>query len=1744
MIERLSGEKMPNTNTIQFNLQPTFDANAFNIIIQNIQKSLGELGKGLNLKPIDVNAFKSTFDNAVKASEDAGKKISETLNNSINNNLPKSLDFSKLFNAQLLTQAMSQIEGIFANISAPFIQFEKQLADLSAITGVSGAGLDDLGEKARSLALKFGGDASGQIEAFKGVLSRLGPDIAKSPEALERMAEAINTVSKASGLDATASMDALTTSMLQFGVDLSDPVKAAGEMEKMMNTLAAGAKYGAAEIPQVSDAVKVAGVAAYGAKLSFEETNAAIQAMATGGKVGAEAGTALRNVLGKLQDQSGEGSKQLKAMGLTVKQLGESLTTKGLSETLKLLGTGFDKLGTDAEKNAALMNLFGTENAAAAGIMLRNADAIKTMTGQLTGTNTATEQASINMNTISASAERFKAKMTDMAISVGQTLGSFGISAASAVFEVGKVLQAGITIKSVIPDSVFQNIGQFGLQITSKLIPALVTQDVLTQKMAFNQEAFNLATIKGSIAQQAHAAKIWIVNGAEATWAATKNALTLSNIKNTAGLVAHSIAVGASATATGIATAATWAWNAALNANPISLIILGMLGLIGTFVLLYKNVESVQNFFDKFWIGIKAGISGIVEGFSTVFDGIGKIFTGDFSGAIDSFSKIGSNAAGKFNEEFQKGAEKLNFENTQKKLDEAFSKGTEINIKVKEQENFKSLISQYENAQNEINKLNQKAQTGDLTSQEKALLESSKQKAQATAEAIGKVAPAVRENFKAITDSQGNLSQVYDINIAKANEFASSISLQGKQESVKAYSESLVQQTSTIDSQIERQKALKQQIDVTNDPKAKQELIDKYNEENKLLDENKNKVIENAVKGAEAGLMTEEAFNKVGQSIGKTGAEVKSLALDKELQKAAKEGSINNALIDTMAQKYGKSKEEVQALVDKTKAQQKAQESATEAVIKMSDALDAINKKLKEGFNNDKNEAVFIKSVQTMAKKGGEAWTKFYESLDSEAKKKADKALTYSDAEIKGIAKKAKTQQETIKYLDETIKLSEKELGLEETKSKKTKSSSESKKSKYEIAKKLYEDTNKRITDEQEQKQAEINLSIAEQGRLKTKIELQNEERDSLRFKTEELKRQKEEAEQLLLIAQKSLKKSDITDAEARVRELSLKITEASTKELNFVVNLKTEDDKNALEIAKIQKEIDKSELEYKVKMGLALESDLVNFTLNDLQKELDEQNSLKIKLETSGEDPVKLAQTKERIISLQRSISEAQLKIDEQLDKERINQLSDFAVKSREQKISDAKKTYAEEYKLAINNIFLQSIAYQKFLDSKRKAEQEYYYESNALFAASQDFVEAMKNSSVTKTDNSKEIEENKKNYDKDLANLQQSLDKKELSQREFYAKKESLQRDYLNKENDLNAKSVSLFGQSLEALNNALGVSFSSMSAKYTKAYEDNFKKKEAYDLASIGITKEISKKESEYFIAGLTNNYEKQAEILNQIDGLKNQQLENDKARNLITEELQANMILAFGSQVATMIITGENAGKAVAKSAISILKSLIPIFVAQIFGITASSPANIATLGIWGATQFALLTGALYGLASIAESAVGRWKGDVRIKGKGTRRSDEIPSWLSAGESVLTADATDAPFNYDFFMFANAKGSDGSVHNWLKQTKEGRSLLDMEIKNALKFTDQQKNVMVNMAVDRSIENEKLNELRQINNSLIIQNQILTTKIDELIEVNKRGNFARSQKLNLGIEVETNDNKIIDAIQVKQIKRLRLA
>lgn len=322
----------------------------------------------------------------------------------------------------------SYLKDVFQNVADGFeqlsgagIKLDSQMHDLSAVAGVTGEGLKQIERFARQSAKAFGTDASVAVEGYKLLLSQLTPELGKYPDALREMGDCIQTTSKLMGGDGVAAAQVLTTAMNQYGVSMEDPIAASEEMARMMNVMAAAGQAGSAELPAISAALQQCGMAAKAANVSFEETNAAIQVLDKAGKKASEGGVALRNVLGQLSKGrfvEKQAREELEKAGIDVVALGDS--SKSLKERLEMLKPMLND-------SALLSKFFGVENANAARALIQGTDALQGFTDAVTGTNSATEQAAIIMDSYAERQARVNQKFEDLKISLFQLTGDFSL---------------------------------------------------------------------------------------------------------------------------------------------------------------------------------------------------------------------------------------------------------------------------------------------------------------------------------------------------------------------------------------------------------------------------------------------------------------------------------------------------------------------------------------------------------------------------------------------------------------------------------------------------------------------------------------------------------------------------------------------------------------------------------------------------------------------------------------------------------------------------------------------------------------------------------------------------------------------------------------------------------------------------------------------------------------------------------------------------------------------------------------------------------------------------------------------------------------------------------------------------------------------------------------------------------------------------------------------------------------------
>ena len=311
-------------------------------------------------------------------------------------------------------------------------QYSQALSDLSAITGASAEQMKRYDDAARSMGRTTEFGATKVADAMK-LLASAKPALLKTAGALEEVTAKSITLAQASGIDLADAAKSLSLSLNQYGAS-------ALSAERYINVLAAGAKYGASEISETSEAVKNSGTVAAQAGIKFEELNAAIQVLAEKGIKGAEAGRMLRNVILVL----------------------ERSADKSLRPSVVGLGAALDNLDKKNYSTTASVKLFGRANVSAAVNLRENTDKLKELTAALTGTDTAYEQANIRANNLNGDLELLSSSFEGLALSVGHSTNG--------------PLRSGIQNITAAVNGLTENFSTLANVVTYAVIPVMIAR--------------------------------------------------------------------------------------------------------------------------------------------------------------------------------------------------------------------------------------------------------------------------------------------------------------------------------------------------------------------------------------------------------------------------------------------------------------------------------------------------------------------------------------------------------------------------------------------------------------------------------------------------------------------------------------------------------------------------------------------------------------------------------------------------------------------------------------------------------------------------------------------------------------------------------------------------------------------------------------------------------------------------------------------------------------------------------------------------------------------------------------------------------------------------------------------------------------------------------------------------------------------------------------------------------------------
>ncbi len=296
--------------------------------------------------------------------------------------------------ANVVTSIVSTVKQAIFSIISLRSEFEKSVANLSAITGAGGNDLEFLKNAAIDLSTKGATSAKDYVEAMK-LIASAKPELLTAKEDLVEVTRAAQLLASASGLDLPTAATKLTDALNQFGAPAADAAK-------YVDALAAAAKFGSAEVPELTDAIVKFGSIAKASNIDIYESSAAVELLGEHALKGADAGTALRNVLIKLS-----------AVEVLPKDALASLKAAGVStDILKDKSLSLEKRLTELSKikdnDNAITRVFGAENLNAGQIILQNLPRYAQLAAQIKEQGVAAQQAATNTNTLEHAWDRFK----------------------------------------------------------------------------------------------------------------------------------------------------------------------------------------------------------------------------------------------------------------------------------------------------------------------------------------------------------------------------------------------------------------------------------------------------------------------------------------------------------------------------------------------------------------------------------------------------------------------------------------------------------------------------------------------------------------------------------------------------------------------------------------------------------------------------------------------------------------------------------------------------------------------------------------------------------------------------------------------------------------------------------------------------------------------------------------------------------------------------------------------------------------------------------------------------------------------------------------------------------------------------------------------------------------------------------------------------------------------------------------
>ncbi len=530
--------------------------------------------------------------------------------------------------------AVTAIGGLSIASIKVGMDFEAGMSKVQAISGATGEELTALTEKAKEMGAKTKFSAGESAEAFQ-YMAMAGW---KTNDMLNGI-DGIMNLAAASGEELALVSDIVTDALTAFGMSAKDSAEFA-------DLLASAASNSNTNVSMLGESFKYVAPVAGALSMSAKDTAFALGLMANAGIKGSQSGTALRASLTNLAKPTDKMAAEMDKLGISlVDANGNVKDGKVLYDELREKFSGL----TDAQKTQSAATIFGKEamSGMLAIINASEGDYNKLYESLNNSAGAAENMAKTMQNNLSGSIEQLGGGLETLGLTVyekfKEPLKNAIDSAITAVDSLVDSFSNGGLSESI--DRIAEGFGNL-IATLSELIanslPKLIEGlawildngpgiAIIIGTIAASVVAFKAAAVITTVVQSWQKAKV-----ALALYKTTGNRETISQgVMNGVFTIWETIValitgkITFAAFATGLWTKAVAALNAMWAANPIGIVIVAIVAVIGVLVYFWKTNEGFRNAVTKAW-------NAILDAGKAVWGWLVNFFTKDIPNAWNS----------------------------------------------------------------------------------------------------------------------------------------------------------------------------------------------------------------------------------------------------------------------------------------------------------------------------------------------------------------------------------------------------------------------------------------------------------------------------------------------------------------------------------------------------------------------------------------------------------------------------------------------------------------------------------------------------------------------------------------------------------------------------------------------------------------------------------------------------------------------------------------------------------------------------------------------------------------------------------------------------------------------------------------------------------------------------------------------------------------------------------------------------